>query len=72
MNHIKKYQIKIRTDKPNVEVSWQVTGIRKDKFAEDQRISVEEAKSEAERGKCLYAPLCGEASINDAPRKSKP
>ena len=28
---------KIKTDKPNVKVSWQVTGIRHDKFAEDKQ-----------------------------------
>jgi hypothetical protein len=50
---------KIRTDKPNVEVSWQVTGIRHDKFAEDKRAPVEENKPAADKGKCLYAPACG-------------
>ena len=40
---------KIRTDKPNTEVSWQVTGVRKDKFAEEHRIQVETMKSEEER-----------------------
>ena len=34
----------IRTDKPNVEVSWQVTGVRQDKFAEANRIQVESSK----------------------------
>ena len=49
---------KIRTDKPNVKVSWQVTGIRHDKFAEDKRAPVEENKAAADKGKCLYAPAC--------------
>jgi len=31
----------IQTDKPNVKVSWQVTGIRKDAWAEAHRIEVE-------------------------------
>ena len=35
---------RIRTDKPGVEVSWQVTGVRKDKFAEENRIQVESDK----------------------------
>ena len=35
---------KVRTNKPNVEVSWQVTGVRKDKFAEENRIQVESEK----------------------------
>jgi hypothetical protein len=41
---------RIKTDKPRVEVSWQVTGIRKDKFAEENRIKVETEKPASERG----------------------
>ena len=44
----------ILTDKPGVEVSWQVTGIRKDAYANAHRIPVEEDKPEAERGLYLY------------------
>ena len=44
----------IRTDKPGVEVSWQVTGIRKDAYAEAHRIPVEEAKPPPERGTFLH------------------
>jgi hypothetical protein len=35
----------IRTSKPSVEVSWQVTGIRKDAYAAANRIPVEEEKA---------------------------
>ena len=51
-------QFKIKTDKPKVEVSWQITGIRHDKFADERRIPNEETKPDTERGKCLYAPNC--------------
>jgi hypothetical protein len=34
----------IKTNKPGVEVSWQVTGIRHDAYANEHRIQVEEAK----------------------------
>ena len=44
----------IRTDKPNVEVSWQVTGIRNDAYARQHRIQVEENKLGDDRGKYLY------------------
>jgi hypothetical protein len=44
----------IQTDKPGVEVSWQVTGIRQDAFAEKHRIPVEEAKPAGERGRYLH------------------
>lgn len=50
MEKISGNRFKIKTDKPRVEVSWQVTGIRKDKFAEEHRIKVESEKSESERG----------------------
>ena len=47
-------QFKIRTDKPNVKVSWQITGIRKDPYAEQNRIQTEVEKPENERGSYLY------------------
>jgi hypothetical protein len=40
----------IQTDRPGVKVSWQVTGIRHDAYAEAHRTQVEEDKPEAERG----------------------
>ena len=33
-----------RTDRPGVKVSWQVTGIRQDAYANAHRIQVEEEK----------------------------
>ena len=48
----------IRSDKPNVKVSWQVTGIRKDPFAEAHRIRVEEEKPVGERGRCEHDEAC--------------
>jgi hypothetical protein len=48
----------IQTDKPSVKVSWQVTGIRKDAFADAHRIPVEETKAEKERGTCLHQEAC--------------
>ena len=47
---VANHQFTIKTDKPNVEVSWQVTGIRQDAWANAHRIPVEEMKSEKERG----------------------
>lgn len=58
-DEINENQFTVKTDKPGVKVSWQVTGIRKDQYAEDHRIRIEEDKVPAERGKCLYPPLCG-------------
>lgn len=50
----------IKTDKPGVEVSWQVTGIRHDIWAESQQFSVEEEKPALERGSYLHPNLFGE------------
>jgi hypothetical protein len=47
----------IKTDKPNVKVSWQVTGIRQDAWANAHRIPVEEEKPEQERGFYLHPEL---------------
>ncbi|MCH7690109.1 MAG: hypothetical protein IIA17_03575, partial [candidate division Zixibacteria bacterium] len=47
-------QFSIRTDIPNVEVSWQVTGVRKDAYAEAHRIKVEPDKPIAEKGLYLH------------------
>ena len=44
----------IKTDKPGVKVSWQVTGIRQDPWANANRIPVEEAKPLNEQGTYLY------------------
>jgi hypothetical protein len=56
---IKDNQFRIQTDKPGVKVSWQVTGIRHDPFAEAYRIPVEEEKSGDERGRYLYPDVYG-------------
>jgi len=40
----------IRTNKPRVKVSWQVTGIRQDAYPNAHRIQIEEDKPAEERG----------------------
>jgi len=49
----------IRTDKPNIEVSWQVTGIRHDPYANAHRIPVEEEKPPEEQGLYLHPDAYG-------------
>ena len=51
---IKNNTFSIKTDKPNIEVSWQVTGIRQDAYANKYRVQVEEMKPAHERGKYLH------------------
>jgi hypothetical protein len=47
----------IRTSQPSVEVSWQVTGIRQDAWANAHRTSAEQDKPAEERGTYLYPEL---------------
>jgi hypothetical protein len=47
----------IRTNLAKVKVSWQVTGIRHDPYANAHRAPVEEDKPEAERGSYLHPQL---------------
>jgi hypothetical protein len=49
----------IRTSKPGVEVSWQITGIRQDAYANAHRIPVEEEKPPQEHGRYLHPELFG-------------
>lgn len=47
---MKDRKFAIRTSAPNTKVSWQVTGIRKDPWAEKNRIQVVEEKNRYEKG----------------------
>jgi hypothetical protein len=49
----------IKTDKPGVEVSWQVTGIRQDAWANAHRIQVEVDKVQPDQGHYLHPELFG-------------
>ena len=61
----------IQTDLPNVEVSWQVTGIRQDAFANAHRILLEEDKPEAERGTCMHPEACGHNTATTAAERRR-
>ena len=67
----------IRTNKPNVEVSWQVTGIRRDAYANTYRIPVEEDKAAGEQGYYLHPEVFGQPEsksisvASKAPRSSQ-
>jgi hypothetical protein len=50
---VKDNHFRIKTSLPNVEVSWQVTGIRRDAYANRNRISVGR-QAERERGLYLH------------------
>ncbi len=64
----------IQTDKPNVKVSWQVTGVRNDAFARAHRVVPEVEKKSCEKGKYLYPELFGareEDRIGYRPKPAK-
>ncbi|MFM9997039.1 MAG: hypothetical protein ACKVU4_14710 [Phycisphaerales bacterium] len=64
----------IRTSLPHVEVSWQVTGVRHDAWAEAHRIRVEEEKPEHDRGRYLHPELYGqppEMRVEPGPARRK-
>ena len=58
-NKIANNRFTVHTDKPNVEVSWQVTGIRKDAWANAHRVTVEPAKTALYQGHYLHPELYG-------------
>ena len=56
-SEVSNNQFQIKTDKPNVKVSWQVTGIRHDAWANKNRIPVVETKPDRERGFYIHPEL---------------
>jgi hypothetical protein len=68
-SEIENNRFTIKTNKPRVKVSWQVTGVRQDAYAEAHRIQVEEEKPAGERGTYLHPDAFGqpaEKSVNRA------
>jgi hypothetical protein len=54
-------RFKIGGGDPGMKVSWQVTGIRQDPYANAHRVTVEEDKPENERGHLLYPEAYGQS-----------
>ncbi|MBU6412843.1 MAG: hypothetical protein KGS45_05170 [Planctomycetes bacterium] len=59
VREMKDGEFTIRTNLPNQKVSWQVTGIRQDAWANKHRIPTEELKSANEKGKYLSPDAYG-------------
>jgi len=65
----------IKTDRPNVKVSWQITGIRQDAWAKAHRIPVEVDKAPEDKGRYIHPELFGHAddpSISQAHHAGMP
>jgi trimeric autotransporter adhesin len=58
-DEINENRFTIRTDKPSVKVSWQVTGVRQDAWAKENRIPIEVEKANGERGRYLHPSAHG-------------
>jgi hypothetical protein len=56
---VKNNHFTIKTDRPGVKVSWQVSGTRRDPWAVANRIAVEEDKAGEEKGRYLHPKLWG-------------
>lgn len=71
----------VKTSAPNVKVSWQVTGVRNDPFAQENRLQDVVEKQGSERGKYLHPELYGQPESagmfhncrpSDTPRNQPP
>jgi trimeric autotransporter adhesin len=56
---IENNRFEIRTNVPNVEVSWQVTGVRQDAYAKEHPLVVEQEKDFRLRGFYIHPELYG-------------
>jgi hypothetical protein len=60
---VKDNRFTIKTDKPDVRVSWQITGIRQDAWANAHPMEVEAEKPDGERGKYLSPEEHGQPAM---------
>ena len=65
---VKGNRFKIAGGQAGMEVSWQLTGVRKDAYAEKNRIWVEEMKPVAERGSYLHPEAFGKSAEKSVER----
>lgn len=64
-NEVHGARFQIAGGTSGLRVSWQVTGIRKDPYADAHRIRVEEEKPADERGTCLHAEALPNVKADD-------
>jgi hypothetical protein len=53
-------RFKVRSSEPRTKLSWQVTGVRHDAYANAHRIPVEQSKAGADHGRYLHPELYGQ------------
>jgi hypothetical protein len=59
-SELKDNRFSVRTDKPNVKVSWQLTGVRDDPYARAHPLAAEQDKPSKEKGSYLNPELYGQ------------
>ena len=69
---IKDNRFKVAGGKPGLKISWQVTGVRQDAYAEAHRIAVVTEKTGAEVGQYLHPELFGQPSTRSVAKLSAP
>lgn len=65
-------KFKIQTNQPYVKVSWQVTGIRQDKYAQAHRVVPEVEKEPEYKGLYLHAAEWGQPESKSIDNKTRP
>ena len=60
LSKVQDGRFRIKTSKPNIEVSWQVTGIRQDAYANAHRIEPEVEKTPKEKRTYMHPDLFGQ------------
>jgi len=64
VSEIQDNRFAIRSSAPGAKVSWQITGIRRDRYAQAYRIEVEVDKPDHEQGSYLHPEVWGGAPDN--------
>ena len=69
-NEIENNRFGIKTDKPHVKVSWQVTGVRQDAYAKANPLIVEREKPAAEQGSLLHPEAHRQLQVRSRARRT--
>lgn len=69
---IRDGRFKIAGGRSGLKVSWQVSGVRKDAFAQAYRVPVEPLKAEHERGRFLHPELYGQPAERGISHSNRP
>lgn len=60
-SEISNNMFSIKTDRPNVKISWQVTGVRQDAWAKAHPVQLEVEKAPEDKGRYIHPELYGHA-----------